>query len=167
MGLKNPRVRISSSQVRKDLIKDMSIFEEARIEYYSDYKSKKDLGEEDAWFDKDYWPKELRPEITSFLRNKKKILEVGFLHQNIYDLIKSINPSIEYHCVDISIPAVLIARKKNIIAFNCNAWYAIPYPDGFFDGIIASTISASALRPNIEMKRVLKDKRNILNFDLQ
>lgn len=110
---------------------------------------------------------ELEDDVKRFVKGKEKILEVGFLHQRLYNQIMEASPSIQYYGIDIAIPAIIQARRKGIRVYNCNAWYAIPFDDKFFDGIISSTIKASGLWLNPEMKRVLKDKRRILNFNLQ
>jgi hypothetical protein len=153
----------------RHLIDDMLYFEKARWSYSRDdeYAEETDLSSH-LWCAPETFD-ELRDEITNFLKGKRRILEVGFLHQRVHDLIMGIDPSTEYHGVDISIPAVKIAREKGITAFNCNCWYAIPYPDGYFDGIISSTVRASGLDPYkcYEIKRVLSDPKQILNFDLQ
>jgi len=109
----------------------------------------------------------LTDDLEEFLRGKRKILEIGFLHQHIHDQIHRIVPEMEYHGVDLSITAVALARKKGITAFNANAYYAIPYPDRFFDGIVMSTVKAAGLYHNPEMWRVLKDPTAILEFHLQ
>lgn len=152
--------------IKTHLIESMSEFEKPRRIYSDDkYCRESDL--------KDYiWCRpeifdELEDEVAEFMEGKQRILEVGFLHQRIYDLIMKIDPSIEYHGVDISIPAVQIARRKGITAFNANCWYAIPYKDNHFDGIVCSTVKAAGLHPNPEMERIVKDKTNILNIDLQ
>lgn len=155
--------------VHHQLIDDMSYFEKARWSYSRDdeYAGKTDLSDR-IWCRPETFT-ELTDEIAEFLEKKKRVLEVGFLHQRIYDIIMNIKPTVEYHGVDISIPAVQIARKKGITAFNSNCWYAIPYPDSYFDGIICSTVKASGLYPSKshEMKRVLKNPKEILNFDLR
>ncbi|MBI2580609.1 class I SAM-dependent methyltransferase [Candidatus Woesearchaeota archaeon] len=149
------------------LIEDMVKYEQPRWLYSRNgkYSEEADLsnhiwGGEGAYED-------LREELTEFLDGKKRILEVGFLHQRVHDVIKDIDPSIEYCGVDISLPAVQIARRKGISAFQSNAWYSIPYPDNHFDGVICVTTKAAGLHPNLEMERVVKDQSNILNFDLQ
>jgi len=149
------------------LLDDMAEIEYARWAYSHDdrFAGETDLGEHTWCLPENY--EDLREETTDFLRDKPRILEIGFLHQRIHDLIKSIDVSTEYHGVDISIPAVSCARRKGITAFNANAWHAIPYPDGYFDGVITSTIKASGLYWNPEMERVLKNPSAILNFDLQ
>lgn len=112
---------------------------------------------------------ELSEEVGEFLEGKRRVLEIGFLHQRMYEVIKKVKPSVEYHGIDISIPAVIIARRKGITAYSANVWHAIPYPDGYFDGSISSTVKASDgnVYRSKEVKRVLKNPRTILNFDLQ
>ncbi len=120
------------------------------------------------WCSTETYPS-LKDEIAEFLIGKKRILEVGFLHQRMYNVLMEVDPSLEYHGVDISIPAVQIARGKGITAYNANCWYAIPYPDDYFDGVVCSAVRASGLHPykNPEIKRVLSDPKQVLNFDLQ
>jgi hypothetical protein len=140
--------------------------EDARHRYSSGkYLDTKDLNDI-VWYSAEVYT-DLKDELEEFLTGKNRILEVGFLHQRVKDVIHSINPNIEYHGVDISIPAVQQARDRNIIATNANAWYAIPYPDDYFDGIVSVTIQAAGLLPNEEWLRVLNNKKAIFNASLQ
>ena len=118
------------------------------------------------WYTPEHYT-DLTEELSDFLDGRSRVLEVGFLHQRIQSIVHQINPAIEYHGVDIGIPAILQARERGITAFNSNAWYSIPYPDNFFDGIVATTIQAGGLFPNEEWLRVLKNDNGIFNASLQ
>jgi hypothetical protein len=162
---KPDRFRVHYKDDTNDFFMDMYETEHPRRDFSPKRYGNRDLNEV-VWCKEEIWDG-LDDDIKKFVEGKEKILEVGFLHQRIYDKIMEANPSIRYYGVDIAVPAVIQARRKGIRAYNCNAWYAIPFEDKLFDGIISSTIKASFLLVNPEMKRVLKHKRQILNFDLQ
>lgn len=145
---------------------DLAKYEDSRWRYsvgkYADTEDLNDI----MWYSPDHYT-DLREELTQFLDGRTRVLEVGFLHQRIQTLIHEIDPNIEYHGVDIGIPAVQQARERGLTVFNSNAWYSLPYPDRYFDGIVSTTVQAGGLFPNTEWLRVLSNNEGIFNVSLQ
>jgi hypothetical protein len=161
-----PDLQTPGHTVCANPIRDMIEFERQRIRYslslYFDRFANLDqwIEVESSQFSR------LEDSLRPFADGKERILEIGFLHQHLYRCLQRICPEIHYIGADCSLQAVEIARRQGINAVHCNAWFALPFVDEYFDGIVAANIEErDGLWLNREFYRVLAPDGEILLLD--
>lgn len=95
-------------------------------------------------------------------REKIKVLDIGCHNGSFLNNLKVLCnlKNCELYGTDVNLKFLALARKKGITAVKHDANYKFPFPNNFFDVIIASQIIEHLVNPDnllIEAKRMLKE----------
>jgi methionine biosynthesis protein MetW len=98
-------------------------------------------------------------QILGMIPNQGKLLDIGCFDGFLLEMVKERYSSIEVYGVDASAEAVRICNEKGLNVRECDVENILPFPDNFFDTIVAvELIEHLADTDNFlnEVKRVLK-----------